>query len=67
MRGPADLNEIINGVLREAKTASVREVPAASSTPANLRKLAGVLRMSRETPEVTYGDVYTVKEALYAR
>lgn len=71
MRGPGNLEDILNGVLREAKTASVAAPePAPSSLGENMRKVASVLRGlpdAGEFAQPSYADLYTVKEALYGR
>lgn len=65
-RGPTSLDDVIAGVLREAKLASTEPLHAPLAT--ELRKLATAVReVSEPVVEPTYADLYTVKEALYGR
>lgn len=64
MRGPATLDDVISGIVREAKYAS--EVPARAPHGSQLRKLASALRQIDEAPvSPSYEDLYTVKVAFY--
>lgn len=64
MRGPATLDDVIAGIVTEAKYAS--EAPARVSQGARLRKVAAALRQIDEVPvSPSYEDLYTVKVAFY--
>ena len=56
-------NEVVRGV---DKTASVAPVTPVTELPELLRKTAELIRASGDE-QVTYNDLYRVKEAFYAR
>lgn len=68
MYGPATLDEVLNGIVREAKTASAPEPVEQMPTSGELlRKLASALRAVPASEGPTYEDLYTVKEAACGR